>query len=458
MKKLSLPLVVLALLLVSCTHTSNTAQAQTQKKISQFNNAGACDFLIDKNGIYHAVFQETPDSGKPKFIYYTTSANKGATWSKPVTLSNDNTGNGAGYARILQDGSGRIYAIWKRYGSSERTLADVSLDGPGGGEVGTLFYKVWSAGAWSNAIQLNEMIASQESWFATVAPTGVVCVFWSQFDPEQVKLGHNVSWYNSDYVRAATLNGTTPSAYTDFTKPSPPKFANGYPEKADGVINLDGYIDKSGKPHLIFEEIDPADKAQKIKYFDGATQRYIYSYPTSGHANTFNNPPRLLVDEKGTDHVIFLPDPKTLESEQVWDINLATNKTNVLIAIQKQGITINGFQASKGPNGQMAAVVEAGGWGGNQEAYGMFYNNSAWKNIGLTNNAAKEKFFSKDFIGVGGYLTNVAMSTTYRSNFTTVAYDAAGRKSMLMTIAEHAVGNGGYSLENPFVTYMAIDR
>ncbi|WP_295792788.1 sialidase family protein [Mucilaginibacter sp.] len=458
MKTLQLYLLFFTFLLVSCSHSGTTAQAQVQKKISQFNNAGFCDFLIDKNGVYHAVFQETPDNGKPKFIYYATSTNKGATWSKPVTLSNDNTGNGAGYPSILQDASGRIYAIWKRYGSIERTLSDVSLDGPGGGEMGTLYYKVLSGGAWSNAIQLNEMIGAQQSWFATVAPTGVVCVFWTQGDPAQVKQQHIASWYYCDYVRVATLNGASPSAYSDLTTPSQPADPKDFPPKQDGAINLNGYVDKAGKPHLIFEEIDAADKAQKIKYFDGATQRYVYSYPKSGHANTYYNPPRLLVDEKGTDHVIFLPEPSTLESAQVWDINLATNKTNVLTAVEKKGVSIYGYQARQGPNGQMAVVIEVGGWSGNWEAFGMFYTNGAWKNLGLTNNAAKEKFFSKDFIGVGGYLTNVAMSTTYRSNFASVAYDATGRKSMLMTIAEHAVGNGGYSTENPFITYMQIDR
>ena len=103
------------------TNQPSTDAGDKQQKISQFERAGLCDFLIDKSGVYHVVFQESPDNGKPIFIYYSSSSDKGESWSKPIALSNDQTGNGAGYARILQDGKGDIYAIWKRYGNTDFT-------------------------------------------------------------------------------------------------------------------------------------------------------------------------------------------------------------------------------------------------------------------------------------------------------------------------------------------------
>ncbi len=112
-----LPLIICYFLLAVCNLFS--LKAYSQPKISQAEGAGTSDLLIDRNGVYHAVFQENPDRDKPVFIYYSTSANSGATWSKPVTISNDNTGNGAGHPQILQDGNGIIYAIWKRYGVKE---------------------------------------------------------------------------------------------------------------------------------------------------------------------------------------------------------------------------------------------------------------------------------------------------------------------------------------------------
>ncbi|MBS1501974.1 MAG: hypothetical protein JST32_07930, partial [Bacteroidetes bacterium] len=68
------------------------------------------------------------------------------------------------------------------------------------------------------------------------------------------------------------------------------------------------------------------------------------------------------------------------------------------------------------------------------------------------------KFFSKDFIGVGGILTNVSLLTSYSSTFASVAYDAEGHKHMLMTITGHTVGNSGYGIDNPFVVYSPIDK
>lgn len=429
------------------------------QKVSQFERAGLCDLLIDKNGIYHAVFQESPDIGKPTFIYYAVSVTKGASWSKPVTISNDNTGNGAGYPRILQDGAGIIYAIWKRYGNkaSQYPIGEVLLDGPGGYSEGTLFYKVLNGGGWSNAIQLNEVEEAQNSWFATVSPQGTVYVFWTQVSPESKK-NNWLTWYYNDYLRTASLNGTNHSAFTDLNKPSPPEYDGGPPPKKGG-INLHGYVDKDQLPHFIYEAL--TDNQQQIKYYDGKIARVIYSYPKYKEGNTFHNPPRLLVDEKGIDHLIFLPSSATLESEQIWDINLETNAINVLVQIQQKGIEIRGFQAYQGPKGEMAVTIEAGSMIDNTEAYGLFYQNGVWKNIGLTNNAAKEKFFNKEFPLV---LTNKDLPSIkrYNSTFTTIAYDAMGKKSMLMTVLGYwsagTVGKNNYSTSSPSILFSAIDK
>jgi hypothetical protein len=450
--KYSTNIIAVCFLLISCSQNPETANAQ--QKISQFERAGLCDFLIDKSGTYHTVFQESPDNGKPIFIYYATSTNKGASWSKPVTISNDNTGNGSGYPRILQDGSGQIYALWKRYGNttSKYAIPSVILDGPGGYTCGTLFYKVLSGGSWSNAVQLNEVEGCQNSWFATLNTQGNVQVFWTQPSWESVK-NNWLTWYYCDFLRTVSLNGTNRSAFTDLNTPTPPAYAGGAPASKEGVLSMNGYIDKTGSVHFISE--DELDGVQQIQYYDGKSQRVVYSYPKYNAGNTFRHPPKLLVDEKGQDHLVFRTSAATLESEQIWDINLITNQTNVLASIQKQGVKIVGFQANQGPNGAMAITFEAGTLSGNTEAFGLYYANGTWKNVGLTNNASKEKFFSKDFIGLGGYRTNISMLTKYNSEFGTVAYDGAGRKSMLMTIAAYSVG---YGISNPSLVFIPIDK
>lgn len=444
-----------SILLLLLFATISTKKVQAQQKISQFEHAGLCDFLIDKSGVYHAVFQESPDYSKPVFIYYSSSTNKGVSWSKPITLSNDNTGNGSGYPRILQDGRGQIYAFWKRYGktASQYPVQSVILDGPGGYTTGTLFYKVLSAGVWSKPIQLNEVEGCQNSWFATVSPQGNVHVFWTQVSAESYKRSW-LMWYYCDFLRTVTLNGTTRSEFADLNTPSKPTYEGGAPPK-EGAINLEGYVDNTNLPHFIYE--DAPNDVQQLKYYDGKTQRVVYSYPKYSSGNTFNYPAKLLVDEKGQDHIVFKPNASTLESEEIWDINLVTNETTVLAAIQKKGIQITGFQATQGPNGKMALTFEAGGYSDNIEAFGMYYENGKWISIGLTNNASKEQFFSKEFRGLGGYRTSISTLTRYNSTFGSVAYDAAGKKSMLMTLSAYW-STGGYSTSSPSLVYLPIDK
>ncbi len=443
-------------LFLICISSAESVSGQAQQKISQFASAGLCDLLIDKSGVYHAVFQEVPGSGKPMFIYYASSNNKGASWSKPVTVSNDQTGNGAGYPRILQDGSGRIYAIWKRFGGPKASYpkAEEGLDGSGGGFFpGTVYYKVLSGGAWSNQVMVNEKEAVQNSWFATVTPAGSIQVFWSQANPLMIQNDLNITSSHCDHLRSVTLNGTSLSAYTNLNVPTTETYGS-YPATSDGIENLSGYVDKNGKPHLTYESVE---EIKKISYFDGNKTRVVYSYPNYKAGLTYRYPPKLLVDEKGNDHLVFKPSPATLESEQIWDVNLATNQTNVIASIQKAGVEIRGFQASQGPNGAMAVTIEAYTQGSNQEAYGIFYNNGVWKNVGLTNNAAKEKFFSKEFPLIGPYKTSISALTRYSSSFASVAYDAAGKKSMLMTISED-MSSGGVLYSSPSVVFVPIDR
>ncbi len=423
--------------------------------LSQFEKAGLVDMLIDKSGKYHAVFQEYPDHGKPVFIYYTSSSNRGGTWTKPVNISNDNSGNGAGCPRILQDAAGNIYAIWKRYGNTKSNypVASVILDGPGGYTFGTLFYKVLQGGAWSEAVQLNENEQAQSSWFATVTPRGDVMIFWTQLSLESLKNNWN-TWYYADYLRVVALNGNSHSAIVDLTAPSAPVYAGGAPPQ-EGAINLNGYVDAANKPRLVFEEVH--DNMQQVKYFNGSTSEIIYSYPKFGTFNNFNHPPMLLTDEKGVEHIIFKPAASTLESEQIWDYNPATKKSTVLASIQKQGVSIVAFQAKQGPGGEMAVTFEAGSYGGSTECYGSFYKNGSWKNTGLTKNAAKENFFHKEFTGLGGYPTSLSTITRYNSQFATIAWDAQGKKAMLMTVAAYWTG-GAYSTSSPSILFSQIDK
>lgn len=423
------------------------------QKISQFEKAGLVDFLIDKAGQYHAVFQETPDYGKPSFIYYASSSNRGASWTKPVNISNDNTGNGAGYPRIIQDGSGTIYALWKRYGNTKNgyPIASVILDGPGGCTPGTIFYKVLQGGAWSQAVQLNEVEESQYSWFPTVTPQGVMMVFWTQLSPESIKNKWSY-WYYADYLRVVSLNAMARSAYTDLTVPSAPEYPGGAPPK-EGAINFNGFVDAQNLPHFVFEEVH--DNVQQVKYFDGKQSTVIYNYPKYSTFNNFNHPATLLVDEKGMEHIIFKPAASTLESEEIWDYSPASKQHSVIVSILKPGVQIIKFQGWQGPAGEIAVTVQAGGYSTSRECYGSFYKRGVWTNAALTKNASKEQFFHKEFRGLGGYPTSMSMLTKYDSDFTRIAWDAQGKRAMLMNVSAYWVGPG---VSSPSIVFSQLDK
>jgi hypothetical protein len=450
-------LVCLALCLQQChPKDPQPTGSVADKKISQFEKAGYSDFLIDKAGTYHVVFQESPDNGKPVFIYYSTSTDKGSSWSKPVNISNDNTGNGSGYARILQDGSGTLYAIWKRYGNAQLLQREANLDGPGGHDLGTITYSVLNGGTWSQPVRISETEATQDTWFATLTPQGKVAVFWAQLGPAAQQENYSTYYWYCDFIRDAVLSGTSKPTITNLTTPAvkPSQYAQ-IPKQ--GVENLGGYIDASGTIHLTFENTS-TNGVDQVIYFNGKTSQVAYSYPKYAKGNSFRNPAQLLVDEKGVDHLIYLPPSSTLESEQVWDINLATGQKTIIFNFSVPGSRISGFQATQGPNGQMGVVVEANPKRlDNIEAYGCFYQNGVWQFGGLTSNAAKDDFKSTEVNTYYGpaYFSSI---TSYHSSFGSVAWDGAGRKSMTMTLAAQWIGTGGYSTSSPSIVYVPIDQ
>lgn len=428
------------------------ADNQESIKLSQFERAGESDFLIDLNNNYHVIFQESPDYGKPIFIYYTMSTNNGVSWTKPITLSNDGTGNGASPPSLIQDGNGAIYAIWKRYGNkgSKYPAPEVSLDGRGGYVNGTLFYKVLKNGNWSQQFQVSDEEGSQFSWFPFLNQQGQLYICWNEVSPESVS-NNWLMWYYADWIRFAKLDATGVSAKAEIAPPSAPTYKGGAPPQ-NGVINLHGYADKDGNMHYIYNR-KAADKTQKIYYYDGKKHEEVYSYPLYSEGNNFMNPPRLLHDEKGVDHIVFLPSPSTLESEQLWDITPHNKDKNVLADIQGKGIKIAGFQANQAEAGKMNVTMQAGDLSNSKEAYGFFYANGKWEKRGLTKNAAKENFIYAQLTP----FTYLATITKYHSHHASIAQSKEGKKKMIMTLAAQW-SSGGYSTRNPSLIFLNLDK
>ena len=450
--------IFLTLALFGCKLLPDAIKAADSEevKLSQFEKAGYSDLLIAKDGTYHAVFLENSDYGKPVFVYYTSSSNKGKSWSTPVTVSNDGTGNGASIPKLIQDGSGTIYAIWKRFGSSSKSqypIPETTLEGTGGYNVGTLFYAVLNGNTFGKPIMLASDELMQVSWFATLDNAGKVHVVWSQVSDETLKNRWNTYWWYADLITEATLNGGSFGNFKDYSTPGKPQYPGGAPPTL-GFQNLRGYYDKQNKLRLIGEFV--ADNIKNIFYFNGTKSEVVYQYPKYTEGNTFNNPAELLADEKGNDHIIFRPPASTLESEQIWDFDVSTRKTNILASIQKKGTQIQSFQANQGPNGEMAVMIQAGGLTESNEAFGLFYKNGKWLTKGLSENASKDTFASSGYFYYDGYITAITSSTRNYTTFIDVAWDAAGKKSMTMTVSVYFVGQG-FSTSSPSLFFSKID-
>lgn len=418
--------------------------------LSRFNRAGYSDLLIDKSGTYHAVFQESGQIGGTVYVYYSKSTNKGKTWTEPVAISNDKTQNGAGQPHILQDGKGTIYAIWKRYGSSasQYPVKEITLDGPGGNVVGTVYFAVLNGDRFDNPIMLADEELLQYSWFPFIGPSGELRVMWAQRSAVSKKDRWEM-WYFADYLRLATVSGGSVTGVSDITQPAGPSNPQGGAPPKNGWQNLSGYIDRAGKIRFIGELL--VEGRMTLAYFDGISTKAIYQYPNNG-GNTFMNPAVLTYDEAGNDHILLKPASTTPDDEMIWDINPVGNTYQPLAHVRKAGIKIQGFQAFQGPNGQMAVVVQAGGLVESNESFGVFYKDKQWTTIGLTANASKETFQVVQFWSIN----ILPVSTYYDTDYVSVAWDNNNKRSLLMTLSATSLA-GGYAVNKPSVIFSAID-
>lgn len=428
-------------------------QLSKAQHISQYERAGYSHMIIDKQNIYHVVFQESPDLRKPTYIYYSKSLDEGKTWSKPLNLSDDGSGNGSGHPRLILDKDGTLYAIWKRYGitGSAYPIREVGLDGRGGNVQGTIFAKTLYQGVWSSAFQISDAQGSQFSWFPTLHPNGKVLLIWSEVSPESLK-NNWLMWYYADWIRVASIGRTGVAERNTYSPYGPANYAGG-PPKQMGAFNLDGYVAKDGALRLIFERID--DKKRCMWYFDGKKYEIVYTYPLYKEGNTFQNPARLLYDEKGLDHIIFKPQSSVLPSEQIWDIIPALKEKNVLAEISKKGVEIAGIQAGQGDGGKMAIAIQLGELVSATETIGIFYESGKWNYMGITKNAAKQKFIYKEFTSLNtrSYLSTL---TLYNSVHTSIAYDKFGKPQMVMTLSGDAMA-GGYRVNSPSLDFVKLN-
>ncbi len=400
-------------------------------KISQFGGSLYCSIASSADGTLHAIYSDRADPTKVMYLYYRASKDGGATWTDPKNLSDDESGLSSYYCKCMTDSQGRVYAVWKYL-----TAASDTLDGPGSACCGILAYRCLDGGNWSKAIKLSTKNVPSTSFFAASGPDGKVNVVWAagNTDVDWVPEG-GVQCFQGNMIQQVVLDGANPPTPKGLIVPKPiPTQAqinaahaagNDIPNldqraHQDGLWNLRGYIDKAGVAHFVGEHYSEYATGGSSKgYYVEWDGKSLHKLWTIDHVNNLNNPPTLLCDANGKEHLIRTPEHS--EKEAVRDYAMANKEVDDgadIIGPDKIGGSVVDWQAEAMPNGKMvvtAAVSQKGGWAPDDtELYATTFDGvGQWsKPVCITNNAARQAFMDKQ-TAAGG----VSKSDTYRPDF-----------------------------------------
>lgn len=448
-----------AVILLGCSRSPANAAAEAASsmvKISTYGKSGYADLVVSANGNIHAVFTDQPAYDKPSYIYYRMSSNGGKTWSEPKNLSDDESGNAASCVRLVEDGKGRIYCVWKYVNANEL------LDGPGGNASGVIMFRCLEGGNWSNRKLVSDPKVPTYSWFVAVDPKGTAHIIWSQMAKDAAEMHFAASSY-ADLVRQTSFEGAALGTVKDLIVPKPimtkeeqeaskkagkyPKYEDTQPHQ-DGMINLAGYVDAAGTAHFVLEgpgiDEGPAEQktGKRIMHWSGTKLTPVYAYARFQTYNNFNNPPMLAVDAAGKEYLIRAPEKSEKPCIRVYPVTDGELGDGVDILKPKTGPgMLSNWQVNALPGGRIsvtAALSEKGGY--NPEDLDLyltiFDGKGNWSEPKrLTDNAAKETFSSKDT----GALSSVAVSTSYKPRFASTVSGKNGVPALVIVNVESSL-------------------
>lgn len=457
-------------------------------RISQFNHAEYCDLAASPDGRLDAIFTDQPSFDKPRYLYHRSSTDNGRTWSAAANLSDDESGDDASYGRVISDGSGRLYAIWKY------VRKGALLDGPGGTAPGRLVYRSLAGGNWGKRVALGEAKAPAYSWFGTTAPDGTVHLVWSQITLDTPS--SYIAPGFADLVRDAVLDGPAVKSVTPLTSPKPilsdeqikQLRAAGQPVKYEdtrpvetGFINLRGYVDARGTTRFVAETPGIKDgptsqqTGRQIVIWDGAKLAPVYAFDKFSTHNNFNNPPALLPDAAGKPHLIRAPEKSEkpcVRDYPVEDTGLG-EFTNIILPASGPGKLAN-WQVHALAGGKLAvtaALSEKGGYDPDDlELYVSFFDGKdKWSPpLCVTGNQSRKSGFVKETTAGN----TIGALKSHKPRFAAVALARDGHPCVLLVDNEDTIvgvtsagttgsgrvvtGTGSLRTDNPAVYFLRL--
>ncbi len=379
-------------------------------KLSQFNHAAGSACVIGPDGTWHAVFQEKATYGKPVFIWHRTSRDGGASWSAPVAISEDGTGNGSGYPQMGKDAQGNVFAAWVRFGKDGMVYSESTLDGPGGYTEGTLMLRRWNGSSWGDIL--------------TVGTVSSVCSF-TLFNAVDNSL--HVVWGEKGGIVAHC-----PATGGDGTVIVPENGISSDNPTYNRPTNLCAIPDNKGGVILLAER--KFQNVQELILWHDGSLVSVASDPKFQTRNTFNHPSQMFADATGRIHVIHIPFFDTTSKAELWDIDPQTGKHTVIFTGPGPKDSIENFQLVVGNGGVAHVAVQWSngprGLGNSTDVAALSFDGSKWSAPrGLTGNSRSESFFHKDLPG-----GEVAVLERYHARHASLALDAKGRVHALVTI------------------------
>ncbi len=293
-------------------------------KLSELGGCQYADTLSARDGTLHAIYSERPDSSHAYYLYYRASADGGATWSPSRNLSDDETGRQASFARLAEDGAGRVYAVWKYMAPND------VIDGPGGYAVGQITFRCLAAGQWSPPIKVTDQTTPGFSWSLTHDANRAVHLVWSQTPADAMRAMNNWTFFQyANQVLTARLEGNALVDKRTLISPKPlptpeqvaAAMAAGRPISGDdqkprreGILNLrallraDGTMTFLGEHSGVAEGASDQQTGRRLVYWDGKTLHQLYEFEKYKVHPTWDSPPALLTDTRGQLHVLRAPE------------------------------------------------------------------------------------------------------------------------------------------------------
>ena len=397
--------------------------------------------------IHVAFVERMTASPYTYFVFHRQSSDGGTTWSEPKNLSEDMPGIPVGTCQLCIDGQDRVFIIW-RTGLKEQFPV---LATPAGNGEHNLVYRMLDHGKWTKILPVHPPGSAETqdngsiSYSACTDMAGHVQVIYNtipdRFDVQKYTVASGQFVQHCVGVQAGlvwqvTLDGTAGQPKQLFCVNFHTKPAEGvYGKYCDGVNAIDTYADASGTPHFIaqhFHEDYRSDASTEISLFENGEGTPVLKLPATF---TFDSSPtKLLVDAKGKKHVIALYEGGEHPCFRDYVIGSDDEPTTLLSAKAPKG-TCMGFQAFQGAGGKMIVLMQTTDAGMNDkgDSWVTTSDGGAWSQpICITNNAGREKWWSKDT----GVVSGVSGGSRFGPGAGAAALDKTGHLVIALINAE----------------------